>query len=87
VSVWLSAESEEQFRRTAQLGELTAREREIVQFVALGHTSSQIAEELVISPATVGTHVRNAMVKVGARTRAHLVALEVAAASRGRYRS
>ena len=35
----------------------------------------QIAEQLVISPETVRTHVRNAMAKTGARTRAQLVAM------------
>ena len=53
---------------------LTAREREVVQFVALGNTSPEIAEELRVAPSTVRTHVRNAMTKVGARSRAHLVA-------------
>jgi PAS domain S-box-containing protein len=55
-------------------GALTAREREVVQFVALGNTSAEIAEELRVAPDTVRTHVRNAMTKVGARSRAQLVA-------------
>jgi PAS domain S-box-containing protein len=53
---------------------LSAREREIVRLVARGETGPEIAEQLQISHATVRTHVRNAMVKVGARSRAHLVA-------------
>jgi PAS domain S-box-containing protein len=53
---------------------LSAREREIVQLVAAGQTGPEIAEQLHISHATVRTHVRNAMAKVGARSRAHLVA-------------
>ena len=53
---------------------LTAREREIVRLVAAGQTGREIAEQLHISHATVRTHVRNAMAKVGARSRAHLVA-------------
>ncbi len=60
------------------LGELTPREREIVSLVALGNTSSEIAELLVISNETVRTHVRNAMAKTGARTRAQLVAMALA---------
>jgi PAS domain S-box-containing protein len=55
-------------------GELTSREREIVTAIAMGHQSPQIAEELHISPETVRSHVRNVMEKVGAHTRAHLVA-------------
>ena len=62
-------------RPRPDLGELTPREREILQLVALGHSSPQIASELVISPETVRTHVRNAMAKLGARTRAQLVAI------------
>jgi PAS domain S-box-containing protein len=54
---------------------LTRREREIVQRVALGRSTPQIAVDLGVSPATVRSHVRNAMVKTGAHTRAQLVAL------------
>lgn len=54
---------------------LTRREREIVQRVALGRSTPQIAGDLNLSPATVRSHVRNAMVKTGAHTRAQLVAL------------
>jgi DNA-binding CsgD family transcriptional regulator len=43
--------------------------------VALGRSTPQIATDLSLSPATVRSHVRNAMVKVGAHTRAQLVAL------------
>jgi PAS domain S-box-containing protein len=53
---------------------LSAREREVVRLVAAGETGPEIAEHLHISHATVRTHVRNAMAKVGARSRAHLVA-------------
>lgn len=64
-------------RRTEPSGdrrELSAREREVVGLVALGYTGPEIADQLVISHDTVRTHVRNAMVKVDARSRAHLVA-------------
>jgi DNA-binding NarL/FixJ family response regulator len=55
--------------------ELTRRERDIVALVALGLTNGEIAERLVISPATVKTHVSRAMLKLHARDRAKLVAL------------
>jgi DNA-binding CsgD family transcriptional regulator len=45
-----------------------------VRHVARGSTGPEIADELSISHDTVRTHVRNAMTKVGARSRAHLVA-------------
>jgi DNA-binding CsgD family transcriptional regulator len=54
---------------------LTPREVEIVERVALGRSTPQIAAGLNLSPATVRSHVRNAMVKTGAHTRAQLVAL------------
>lgn len=52
---------------------LTAREREITVMVARGLSNEEIAELLVISPATVKTHVNRAMAKVHARDRAQLV--------------
>jgi DNA-binding CsgD family transcriptional regulator len=54
---------------------LTAREREILGFLAKGMSGAQIAEQLVLSPETVRTHVRNAMAKLGASTRSQAVAL------------
>ena len=66
------------FRRTVQpdegSGVLTMREREVVALVAMGATGREIAEELQIAHDTVRTHVRNAMTRLGARSRAHLVA-------------
>jgi DNA-binding CsgD family transcriptional regulator len=53
---------------------LTTREREIVSLVAMGATGREIADELQIAHDTVRTHVRNAMGRLGARSRAHLVA-------------
>ena len=56
--------------KAKDLTRLTPREREIVQLVALGGTGPEIADELGIAPETVRTHVRNAMDKLGARSRA-----------------
>ena len=58
----------------SQPGELSAREREVVHLVALGRSGPEIADELGIAHDTVRTHVRNAMEKLGARSRAHMVA-------------
>jgi DNA-binding NarL/FixJ family response regulator len=57
------------------LDELTAREREVTVLVALGLSNDEIAQRLVVSPATAKTHVSRAMVKVGAHDRAQLVVL------------
>jgi DNA-binding NarL/FixJ family response regulator len=52
---------------------LTDREREVMALVAAGLSNEEIAERLVVSPATAKTHVSRAMVKLGARDRAQLV--------------
>ena len=57
------------------LDELTAREREVVGLVAGGLSNRQIAQRLVISPATAKTHVSRAMLKLGASHRAQLAVL------------
>ncbi len=51
------------------------REREILGLIAGGDSGAQIAEALVLSPETVRTHIRNAMSKLGASSRAQAVAL------------
>jgi DNA-binding NarL/FixJ family response regulator len=55
------------------LAGLTSRERQVVTLVALGLSNDEIAERLVVSPATARTHVSRAMVKLRARDRAQLV--------------
>jgi len=52
---------------------LTEREREVVTLVAEGLSNQEIAERLVISPATARTHVHRAMSKLHARDRAQVV--------------
>jgi DNA-binding NarL/FixJ family response regulator len=52
---------------------LTEREREVVALVGRGLSNDEIAQRLVISPATSRTHVSRAMVKLGARDRSQLV--------------
>ncbi|MFD9701418.1 response regulator [Lentzea sp. NPDC059081] len=58
-----------------RLNVLTAREREIMTVVAEGLSNDEIAVRLVLSPATVKTHVSRIMTKLGARDRAQLVVL------------
>lgn len=54
---------------------LSEREREVMTLVASGLQSGDIAERLFLSPETVKSHVQNALGKLGARTRAHAVAI------------
>jgi DNA-binding NarL/FixJ family response regulator len=60
-------------RPSSELGQLTDREREVMGLVAAGLSNDEIADKLVVSPATAKTHVSRAMVKLGARDRAQLV--------------
>jgi DNA-binding NarL/FixJ family response regulator len=53
--------------------ELTAREREVVTLVGHGLSNDEIAERLVVTPATAKTHVSRSMVKLHAHDRAKLV--------------
>lgn len=54
---------------------LTVRERELLALIAAGATNEDIGRALVISVATVKTHLARILVKTGARDRAGLVAL------------
>jgi DNA-binding NarL/FixJ family response regulator len=55
--------------------ELSPREREMLDLLAQGLTGAEAARRLHLSPETVRTHIRNAMVKLRANTRVHAVAL------------
>jgi DNA-binding NarL/FixJ family response regulator len=59
----------------ARLEQLTEREREVLGLVALGLSNQEIAERLVISPATAKTHVSRTMLKLHAHDRAQLVVI------------
>ncbi|GAA5133685.1 response regulator transcription factor [Pseudonocardia adelaidensis] len=57
----------------AQLTELTPRETEILRLVGNGLTNGQIAQRLVLSEATVKTHVKRLMAKLHLSSRAQAV--------------
>jgi DNA-binding NarL/FixJ family response regulator len=59
--------------KSSELEELTEREREVMALAASGLSNDEIAERLVVSPATAKTHVSRAMVKLRVRDRAQLV--------------
>jgi DNA-binding NarL/FixJ family response regulator len=58
-----------------ELDLLTEREREVMVLVAQGLSNAEIAERLVLSPATAKTHVSRILTKLNARDRAQLVVL------------
>ncbi|MEQ1571323.1 MAG: helix-turn-helix transcriptional regulator [Myxococcota bacterium] len=55
-------------------GRLTAREREVLELVAQGYETDEIAALLGVTGTTVRTHVERSRGKLGARTRAEAVA-------------
>lgn len=60
-------------RSPRQLERLADQARGVMAPVAAGLSNDEIAEQLVVSPATAKTHVSRPMVKLHARGRAHLV--------------
>ena len=65
-------------RRRERHGVLSAREQEVAQLVAAGHTNREIAASLYLSPRTVERHVGNILTKLGYRSRIQ-IATEAAA--------
>ena len=56
-------------------GKITQRQREILQLLANGESTTVAARQLDLSEETVKTHTKNAVSRLGARNRTHAVAI------------
>ncbi|MEX0992308.1 MAG: response regulator transcription factor [Actinomycetota bacterium] len=72
--VALAEELSDAKERDRKADTLTAREIEVLQLLAFGHTNKDIAEKLFISPDTVKTHLEHIFEKLGASDRTAAVA-------------
>jgi DNA-binding NarL/FixJ family response regulator len=60
---------------TGPISSLTEREREVLRAIADGMTNHEIAERLIVSDATIKTHVARLLAKLGVRDRVQAVVL------------
>ncbi|MDQ3547505.1 MAG: LuxR C-terminal-related transcriptional regulator [Chloroflexota bacterium] len=57
-------------RASQRAASLTAREVEVLQLIAAGHSNRQIAESLFLSPRTIERHIANIYLKIDVHSKA-----------------
>jgi HD-GYP domain-containing protein (c-di-GMP phosphodiesterase class II) len=70
VEAVLAAAGHRPRRRREHVSGLTARELEVLRLIARGHSTKQIAADLVITPKTADSHIQHIYAKLGVSTRA-----------------
>lgn len=58
-------------------GKLTRRQRQILQLLADGESTTVAARELDLGEETIKTHTKNALARLGAKNRTHAVAIAI----------
>jgi two-component system, NarL family, nitrate/nitrite response regulator NarL len=71
---------------TARVDELSPREEDVLELVALGHTNREIADRLVISESTVRSHLHNILDKLQLTNRVQAAAFALRPRQNGRIR-
>ena len=69
----LKGSREKLFLSEAEKVGLTARELEVVRLMAQGHSNAEIADKLLLSDATIKTHINHIFAKLEARNRAQAI--------------
>jgi len=69
VNKFRSVDHDRRRAATSLITQLTPREHDVLALVGAGHSNAEIADELVLTPATVKGHMTSILLKLGVRNR------------------